>query len=426
MENLKEGEIYYHDNGGYGWVFRFTAYDKTHYKGKSCIATKDSSESFDNNRYSNPHEGELRNSTPEEAHWLKECEKANKFISKEEALKSFNNVENQILDQWLKETKDRNLTLDQLEHFIASGMTCPLEAVYKKLEGRRSREKAIILHALWNKQPEFVVGKWYFNSAWKGTDIIAVKYSKHTTKGYNQLYFEEEIKNHKYYKYGRSDWYHFNEGIITEVSLEEIQHYLPEGHVDKIVKSTELTSVPEKWYILRTPENHKVINKWFLDNGYGTPSANNGNISIRPCKTNYDTPSSIWAKEKGYTEITFEQFKKWVLKDIAEEPKSLVGRYVKALVDSPRSGSIKKGDIGIIKENGYIDFPRHYNYSWTLVSNEEGTIHELMPEGFTPDKDTSSTISGSSVDYIGKTIIEPDNEVVIIKQNKRKPKLVTI
>lgn len=72
-----------------------------------------------------------------------------------------------------------------------------------------------------------------------------------------------------------------------------------------------------------------------------------------------------------------------------KEKKSLVGRYLKALVDYPHGGLVKKGEYGKIIDNYTADFPSHKGYyCQSAISrvSDSNTIHdgkyELMPEGF--------------------------------------------
>ena len=81
-----------------------------------------------------------------------------------------------------------------------------------------------------------------------------------------------------------------------------------------VVKEPEFV-LPEKWCILRTGNNYNIINKWFQDNNLGKPYMNYG--YIWKSNNNYTT---YLTKPEHRTEITFEQFKKYVLKEeIVEE-----------------------------------------------------------------------------------------------------------
>lgn len=73
--------------------------------------------------------------------------------------------------------------------------------------------------------------------------------------------------------------------------------------------------LPEKWYIVRNAENADVLNKWENDTFYPThtlvPGALLKTAAILYSDKHYDDAySSVY----GYTEITFEQFQKYVLK----------------------------------------------------------------------------------------------------------------
>lgn len=113
----------------------------------------------------------------------------------------------------------------------------------------------------------------------------------------------------------------------------------------------------------------------------------------------------------GYSkdEYGFNNDKKWeLLTDLSEiqdylpeghsdkivKPKSLVGRYLKALVDYPSAGDVKKGEYGKITSDHTADFPSQKGYACEvaiLMVSNSNTIYdgryELMPEGFEPLKE---------------------------------------
>lgn len=95
-----------------------------------------------------------------------------------------------------------------------------------------------------------------------------------------------------------------------------------------IVKEPEFV-LPEKWYIQRNSENFEILNKW-ENNKRGTIVAfnNNNNCSMFSDKDYYYTkPENIL----GYTEITLEQFKKYVLKEEIVEEKVVKEKVIKPL-----------------------------------------------------------------------------------------------
>ena len=76
-----------------------------------------------------------------------------------------------------------------------------------------------------------------------------------------------------------------------------------------------------------------------------------------------------------------------------------IGRYIRALVDNPNSGSrVYKGDIGKIINKGQVDFPNRkgYNCACALDKNHLGTKYELLPEGYSPEHE----VKEPSVEFI--------------------------
>lgn len=96
-------------------------------------------------------------------------------------------------------------------------------------------------------------------------------------------------------------WYRFTDegNWYTEDSLELLE-----------TMKKELTSLPEKWYcIYSSKEEFDILNKHFNGGwGYSPPNGFNGARSER--RNHWTSRGDNLA---GFTEITFEQFKKWVL-----------------------------------------------------------------------------------------------------------------
>lgn len=99
--------------------------------------------------------------------------------------------------------------------------------------------------------------------------------------------------------------------------------------------------------------------------------------------------------------VCLENFHVWIPEDavrpISElKPivyKSLVGRYVKALVNCPNGGVVKEGEIACIyldDEENYdkaADFPSQHSYSINSRTLRDGKSYELMPEGWKPEEE---------------------------------------
>ena len=69
--------------------------------------------------------------------------------------------------------------------------------------------------------------------------------------------------------------------------------------------------LPEKWQILRTPENYAIVNEWMNKHHNLTPGVHGYYSSSAGYANNFN----ITKIDEGSTEITFEQFKEYVLKE---------------------------------------------------------------------------------------------------------------
>lgn len=152
---------------------------------------------------------------------------------------------------------------------------------------------------------DLIKGKWYRCSNW--TITIAVRYSRIKADG--KFLFDQEIARGSLFR--KTDWLTFRTDFI-EVPLSEIQQYLPDGHPDK-----EFV-LPEKWCVEITASNVDVLSKW------------RGNEDLK-CGEIYGYLHSdlLWRDDiRESTEITFDQFKKYVLKTKEMEEKPI---YVKVV-----------------------------------------------------------------------------------------------
>lgn len=67
-----------------------------------------------------------------------------------------------------------------------------------------------------------------------------------------------------------------------------------------------------------------------------------------------------------------------------------IGRYIRALVDNPHSGSrVHKGDVGKIIDKDRVDFPdfKRYHCTCALDKDHLGTKYELLPEDYSPEQE---------------------------------------
>ena len=116
----------------------------------------------------------------------------------------------------------------------------------------------------------------------------------------------------------------YNEFYIVKY-LDSTDNYTQLGFKEDVLENVEFV-LPDKWFIQRTPKTADIINKWFVDNGYGEPYADKLTIRIDDDKKNYVSnrnPKEHLIFYPKDTEITFDQFKKYVLKEDVKEPEYL-------------------------------------------------------------------------------------------------------
>lgn len=223
-------------------------------------------------------------------------------------------------------------------------------------------------------KPKLEKGKYY---SWKGADgtryMQFVEKIDETTKT-SYYRWEKEGKNQNEHLNG-TDIYPLKDSIFKEVTEQEA----------KGTKTSELTSLPEKWCIAVTKENAKVLGKW-RSSGYA------GNVTEEDAKgyvyyEGYLGDRGYWIVNKlpDCTEITFEQFKKWVLKSepVKEQVmENLNDRWVKILKDNPWSSGAKIGQYYQIDH--YAGGDHKLKGAGYISSNPMGN-YELMPIGWTPE-----------------------------------------
>lgn len=175
-----------------------------------------------------------------------------------------------------------------------------------------------VLEKISEDKPQFEVGKWY---RIPGNKFIGKLTSSITGSVFPS---KEYINEQGEYKasgtcFSSSDW--LTKAI--EVPLSEIQQYLPKDHPDLIpVKQDtmkELTELPENWGIKITQENKEHLNKW-----RGSLSRSAGSTVDYSMIDGYLLNKSgdytgyfvnDLSSHSNYSEITFDQFKRWVLKE---------------------------------------------------------------------------------------------------------------
>lgn len=246
------------------------------------------------------------------------------------------------------------------------------------------------------KRPKFEVGKWY-----KNLDSSEQWIGKFEKQYSNTIDFGgyEFIDNVGEYHKISSLSYLYSKNAIEITDLQEIQQYLPEGHPDRIDTIPEYVECLEDYrdqftkgriYIKGSYLGSVTKDDQGDKNGWGKekfkPStkeaylAQHGkseeltelpekrcihlpsqkikdfigdldicNVKIKDVSGGYVNYDKLYtcAKTKDTIEITFDQFKKWVLKEKSIEPWS-VGTYVVFLKDY---GGHPKGIVDIIEDD---------------------------------------------------------------------------
>lgn len=163
------------------------------------------------------------------------------------------------------------------------------------------------------------------------------------------------------------------------------------------------------------------MGKWYKANTYGYY----GKFLRIGNALNWYFITSERISSSGYlgNEYGFNNDKKWeLLTDLSEiqdylpeghpdkivKPKSLVGRYLKALVDNAESTRIDKGEYALITE-GYSNITRVKDGRSNFIysSHKIGETWELMPEGFEPPKET---VKEEWVPKVGDWVVSLENK----------------
>ena len=128
-------------------------------------------------------------------------------------------------------------------------------------------------------------------------------------------------------------------GNDSETTVQEILGY------DPFVKEFVL---PEKWCIKCTPESKESLNKWT-------------GFSWTYTYIYFDGKRKAWSKDfyDKCVEITFEQFKKYVLKESIDTSKEVIPEYVECIIDTWSDNDSNLGKIfkvdGIEKDSAYVN-----------------------------------------------------------------------
>ena len=213
------------------------------------------------------------------------------------------------LEQWIEETKKKNLPLADLEKYVYSGITCPYGTVYSQLPGVNSRDKAEILFNKWKNEPK-PIEKWSVESYVVAIndghargkpedkykigfiDVITNKFSDETVR----LEFSSNCCN-------KSDF----EWFATKSEAEEFAKTLvePVKHGNGILDATEVKQPLKQAVHCKTQEEwdfvtEKLGYKW---SEYSKWSSYKNNTCINLNELGFGTAGVAY---KGYQIATFQ------------------------------------------------------------------------------------------------------------------------
>lgn len=156
-------------------------------------------------------------------------------------------------------------------------------------------------------KPKFEVGKWYKIEAYKAY----FKFKSITTAyGFDNVSYFDCIWNGGTLKSNNSicNTQATNSAVLL-TDLSEIQPFLPDGHPDKIVKEFVL---PKEWSVKVTQDNFSYLTS--IRNM--TTGAINGYLTNKHLPQLQYKWGGVWESVTYGKEITLEQFKKYVLKEV--------------------------------------------------------------------------------------------------------------
>ena len=231
------------------------------------------------------------------------------------------------------------------------------------------------------------VGKWYsFNWDWSGKERIVVAKIKEVTEKDFIISWRSYLWNDN--DYNDSDGYFFKDiSNIKELSIEEVQPYLPNGHPDKIINQKFEIGKWYKWYQknhgkyhfgkverINTETDTVVMLPWIIgctDYNYSgyfdlSKAEQIQEISVEEVqeflpKKHSDKISSDEFKKGEYIVIT-DKFDSWV--------KDFISNYIyKQRKDSTYLQP--EYDSSNSRSNGWIKYTRNNSHNWRYATQEE-------------------------------------------------------
>jgi len=474
---LKEGEIYNYKIYNHTYIIKLNIKNNNP-KFKNGFGGKYVFESSINKKFAKERtihyldKGVFTKATPEEKHWLNSCIDADKFISYEEAMKSF-------IPEYVECIKlfrhDWKFTINKIYKWPQ-----PIDNVGKK-------HLAINTYKSWIKYFKPSTKEAYDAQFRKEVikvkpfDIVSVigrfgnelflnkdEYYRNKDKTISVYIRANDLDNYKINSVINEEGNIFMIGDIITPSIVESPNkgkgfkiigfrlnvdksmicaitdtHTPYGiGIDKIEHFIEKDEfvLPEKWYIKLTLENIEIIGNWFKINKHPKSSTDYHCLDVRTnTKPRYETihyPAieNRWGYYHGsfrstdYIEITFDQFKKYVLKEenksnleihnekvlsilpLQSERRSAV--ITESHVDQLRLKEVEIDSIVIPNETLLEKAKRLYPIGTKIksaISNYTGTIIEFPKEPLNSNNNIVVNVNNSN---------SPSNMIYLYKYNR--------
>lgn len=273
-------------------------------------------------------------------------------------------------------------------------------------------------------EDEFVVGKWYKITK----EGVKTKYIKYLNTNLSGYFLCRECIHSKYHSHGGTFGIN-NAKDLEEISLEEIQQYLPSGHPDLIKQDTFV--LPEKWKVLITDESKETLEKHRLTLPKQTSDIHSILCSDAHGKFYLSTDEEFsdyqfWGVTRldYYTEITFEQFKTHVLKEntintfglkVGDHlPKEVISEWVRQGKNRWIEGGVWHTPlVGFDRDRVIEGFKICDGVIGMLVSDTDNLY--LRCEGFKEFKENFNKEKEMEKEIIGWKLVKPEYNEAALK-----------
>jgi hypothetical protein len=173
-------------------------------------------------------------------------------------------------------------------------------------------------------------------------------------------------------------WFKANEYVKKEVVVDNIViENTSEEHGERIIKYFQSLGIDTRRHIgnFYSPNNIHVF--------YGVINGRFNNYSIDMVNRQGASIIKLPEDQVSKTSDVVEYFD-----DLSQH----IGRYLKALINYPNYGSVRAGEIGIIKSSRTVDFPSQKSYTCTCALSEKylNIRYELMPIDYHPESTDDS------------------------------------